>query len=894
MSRNRTSGVAILMVACGLIAEAGSPLQADVLHVRREAAGANDGRTWDDAFRELSAALTAARAGDEIWVAAGTYKPAPDGLDRTASFVLRSGVSVYGGFAGTEVRREARDPNPETNGTILDGDLNDDDAEGVVVRPDNSLHVLVGSGTDATAMLDGFTIRGGYADGPSDALEGAGAGLLNDHGSPTLRGCLFTDNIARRGGAVANFNGSDPTFDDCTFRANACTGACDIRGTFCGRSFGGGMYNDDSSPTLTACTFEANVANAVCPGVADPFSCDGGFGGGLYNTAGSQPQLVDCLFIGNAAAPFCLDTPPSNPPFCSQGVAGAMYNEDVQVTLAGCTFRENTGLGGALNSNRSVLVLTDCLFIENRFDGLDFFRFGGFGGGGAIVHRSGELRLTRCVFRENSGLRGGALESSLTDVTMTKCRFEGNHGIAGGAVVTSFAGTLTAENCAFIGNRTPSGLGGGMQLGGGDVTLSNCLFVGNVASNGGGLANSGADLMLINCTFGGNTATGDGRQGGPGGGVSTSSGSRSVLVNCILWGNRGPDGMTERSQIFVKFGRPDISYSCIQGLDRWAGNSNRGESPQFVREPDDGGDGWGVGDNDDFGDLRLQAGSPYIDAGDTTVVTTRTDVQGGPRRVDIAQVPDRGRGTSPFVDLGAIEFHEECNGNGTPDDEDIRGFTSADCNVNGVPDECEGLQRLDCNFNRQLDECDIARGRSNDCNANGVPDECESPADCNGNGLADICDLAAGTSLDCNENGRPDVCDVSLGASGDCDANGVPDECEDCNRNRRADVCDLADGTSQDCDANGVPDACELADRTGRDVNQNGILDPCEPGDVDGDGDVDLGDFLFVVFCFRGPGVSYTRGLVRRPTCSLADLDFDDDVDASDVVAFQSYFTGAR
>ena len=78
-------------------------------------------------------------------------------------------------------------------------------------------------------------------------------------------------------------------------------------------------------------------------------------------------------------------------------------------------------------------------------------------------------------------------------------------------------------------------------------------------------------------------------------------------------------------------------------------------------------------------------------------------------------------------------------------------------------------------------------------------------------------------------------------------------------------------------------------------VNQNRILDPCEPGDVDGDGDVDLSDFQFMVFCFHGPGVSYTAQTgPRRPACSLADLDFDDDVDASDVVAFQSYFTGAR
>ena len=87
----------------------------------------------------------------------------------------------------------------ETNVTILSGDIGvaDDNS-------DNSYHVIVGSNTNNSAVLDGFTVTGGNADGSSINPQGRGGGMLNVGGDPTLSNIIFSNNSATFGGGMFN------------------------------------------------------------------------------------------------------------------------------------------------------------------------------------------------------------------------------------------------------------------------------------------------------------------------------------------------------------------------------------------------------------------------------------------------------------------------------------------------------------------------------------------------------------------------------------------------------------------------------------------------------------------------------------------------------------------
>src|SRR5688572_23455165 len=83
------------------------PASAKLIFVKAGATGAGDGTSWADAYTSLRSPLSFAQSGDEVWVAAGTYRPAKAG--RTISFLIKSGVILRGGFAGSETALGERD-----------------------------------------------------------------------------------------------------------------------------------------------------------------------------------------------------------------------------------------------------------------------------------------------------------------------------------------------------------------------------------------------------------------------------------------------------------------------------------------------------------------------------------------------------------------------------------------------------------------------------------------------------------------------------------------------------------------------------------------------------------------------------------------------------------------
>ncbi|MCH8149259.1 MAG: hypothetical protein IH987_14960 [Planctomycetes bacterium] len=106
---------------------------------------------------------------------------------------------------------------------------------------------------------------------------------------------------------------------------------------------------------------------------------------------------------------------------------------------------------------------------------------------------------------------------------------------------------------------------------------------------------------------------------------------------------------------------PNLDWSCIQGLTGALGGvGNIDLDPQFVDAAND--------------DLRLQAGSPCIDAADNTAVPPDQfdldgdldmneplpiDLDGSPRFSDDPATPDTGNGIPPIVDMGAFEFQSD-------------------------------------------------------------------------------------------------------------------------------------------------------------------------------------------------------------------------------------------
>jgi len=446
------------------------------------AGGTGNGTSWGSASGDLQSMINASASGDQVWVAAGTYKPtvalaSNSGTadpERDKSFAMKAGVAIYGGFIGTENILSQR--NFALNETILSGDL------GGATTADNAFHVVTAYATSSNTRLDGFTISGGNADGDSTNVVLAGGtsailaarchgGAINMRGtnSATFANLLIKDNSSKGTGGAIYMYTSSPILDNVTFQNNKSTngmgGALFCRGT--------STTTNQCSPTISNSKFIGNTTDASS-------------GGAIQLHAYSKPVFNNVLFQENISAK-------------GGGVIYLNGYTTSSITSTNCTFidnRANSGAAGVIyNYDATGSVFLNCKFIGNYASSNgSVFAFGG------SASSTVDPAITNCIFANNTSngnAYGGVIyNSTYTDGVVTNCTFYNNinsnaaNTNNGGAVSFFTSATsqkITIQNSVF--NQNEGDFYIAATNAGAVLTVKNSLVQTTVANDKGGINN---------------------------------------------------------------------------------------------------------------------------------------------------------------------------------------------------------------------------------------------------------------------------------------------------------------------------------------------------------------------------------------------------------------------
>ncbi|NPD46589.1 MULTISPECIES: right-handed parallel beta-helix repeat-containing protein [unclassified Lentimicrobium] len=311
--------------------------ECDVIHVNWDVGidpEYQDGDGWLSAYDNLQSALDEAEDGDQIWIAAGTYKPSTQysknkedflkHLDlfepeifsqiksnqipigelmedpRRNTFRLDKSIAIYGGFYGDEISIDER--NQYANETILSGNIDNQNS-----HLDNCYSVVSIYNDNSTPLIDGLTI--------SDACRfNQDAGSIRFFGANLfINNCKITNNYTT---GIGCHSASNLTIQNSIINYNNYHG------------IGAGLRIYRSNVLISNCKFEHN------------YSEDGGGALRLWgdNDISQLPlnniKINHTIFANNIA----------------DGFGGAIINSTCKFELDHCTFYNNIGKNGNGNA----------------------------------------------------------------------------------------------------------------------------------------------------------------------------------------------------------------------------------------------------------------------------------------------------------------------------------------------------------------------------------------------------------------------------------------------------------------------------------------------------------------------------------------------------------------
>lgn len=442
-----------------LLASAG---RANVVYVNRNAPGTiHDGAAWATGFTAIQAGIDAAKNGDEIWVAASSY---------SGSITLKGAIGLYGGFAGTEAAREARNPQanvtavtgspsavviPASVGpdTVIDG-FTISGGTGTLIGPNTAgSRTFAGGGIFClgSAIISGNTISGCYVSadrvrcggaGQYACLSGAGwgGGIYCAQGSPTIRGNVIRDNQSETGGGAIYCGSGSPLIDSNTMTGNQVFFSGNWTGYFTGP--GSGIYCANSNAVITNNTISSNQTSGIYSLGGNPVisgnTVQNHSDTGVYLSAGlCQGNVI----TGNRGGVYATGTAvvADNIIDSNKGGNGGGVYADAGAAVVSNLITNNTGsnLGGGCYSVGA--TVTDNTFVHNA--AVD---------GGGIAIASYGLVANNIVTQNTSGVYAATVTPSTLPPDVR------NNDVFQNTFVSTVAGAKAYEYGGALTNQTGS------------------------------------------------------------------------------------------------------------------------------------------------------------------------------------------------------------------------------------------------------------------------------------------------------------------------------------------------------------------------------------------------------------------------------------------------------